>query len=154
MIKIETVQTDDHFSAVRALLEEYLQSHVDESATAEFEALERDRESSQVQILLAHQNRDPAGCVALLPLEGDVCEMKRLYVSPRFRSSGIGRGLVMTLLIEAEKAGYRKMRLDTGVEMKAAQSLYRSIGFREVDRPDRETCCYELCFASAGEKQK
>jgi ribosomal protein S18 acetylase RimI-like enzyme len=72
------------------------------------------------------------GCVALRRLDGETCEMKRLYVKPHFRRAGVARALAQDLLAEARRMGYRRMRLDTLPMMGEAQRLYRSMGFREI----------------------
>ena len=41
-------------------------------------------------ILLAWDELDCVGCVGLRPLSDDVCEMKRLYVKPLYRGTGLG----------------------------------------------------------------
>jgi GNAT superfamily N-acetyltransferase len=84
-------------------------------------------------LLLGVLDEDIAGCVALRRLEDTVCEMKRLYVRPQFRGKGIGRDLVLSIVEEARRRHYLKMRLDTIASvMKDAVMLYRSLGFQEI----------------------
>ncbi|HSS96663.1 MAG TPA: GNAT family N-acetyltransferase [Terriglobales bacterium] len=90
------------------------------------------------RLFLAEWENEPAGCVALRKLEPDICEMKRLYLSPKFRGKGIGRVLAEFVVTEARKIGYKRMRLDTiQSNMQEAIALYRQLGFTEI-APYRE----------------
>jgi putative acetyltransferase len=88
-------------------------------------------------LILAVDETEPVGCVALRKITEGICEMKRLYVKPELRGKGLGKQLVKAVIDEAIKIGYTKMRLDTVPVMKEAISLYRSFGFYEI-KPYRE----------------
>ena len=63
----------------------------------------------------------------------EIGEIKRMYVDPTFRRIGAGRAILEGLLLEAKKAGYKKVRLDSPKFMTKAHSLYRSFGFRDIE---------------------
>lgn len=84
-------------------------------------------------VLIATLDQAVAGCVAMRPLEGGVCEMKRLYLRPGHRGLGIGRMLAEAVIDAAAVAGYTSMRLDTLDRLTEAIALYRSMGFELMD---------------------
>jgi len=85
------------------------------------------------RLLLAEENGELAGCIALRKLGGASCEIKRLFLRPAFRGQGLGRVLVESIIDEARKLGYTYMRLDTiPGPMDKAIALYRSMGFVEI----------------------
>ena len=84
------------------------------------------------RLLLALDEANAAGCVALRRIGNGICEMKRLYVRPAFRGMGLGRALALEVVAAAKKIGYHRMRLDTLSSMKEAIALYESLGFRRI----------------------
>ena len=84
------------------------------------------------RLLLARRGDDVAGCVGLRPFDDERGEMKRLYLRPRFRGTGLGRRLAEAVIAEARAAGYRSLVLDSLATMQAARGLYDSLGFRAI----------------------
>jgi ribosomal protein S18 acetylase RimI-like enzyme len=83
-------------------------------------------------LLLARIHGEIIGCVAVRYQGATVCEMKRLYVKPRYRRMGLGRRLAESAIRRAQEMNYSRVVLDTLPGMTEAQSLYESLGFREV----------------------
>ena len=66
-------------------------------------------------------------------IKPDTAELKRLYVKPKARGTGLGRHLVERRIAAAREMGVKTLLVDTlkaNVEM---QGLYRSLGFEEID---------------------
>ena len=127
----------EQIAPIRELFLEYVQSLgfslCFESFDQELAALPGDYAPPDGRLLLATSNGDPAGCVALRKLEPEICEMKRLYVRPRYRGKSLGRQLAEKIIAEARQLGYKKLRLDTfEAIMKTAVAMYRQLGFREI----------------------
>ena len=73
------------------------------------------------------------GCVAVRRLDDDICEMKRLFVRPEARGTGLGRRLAQEIIMIAQSFGYSLMRLDTLDRLTEAMHLYKKPGFQKID---------------------
>jgi len=56
-----------------------------------------------------------------------------MYIQPHVRGIGAGRSLVERLLRDARELGYVKVRLESLRALAPAHTLYRSVGFVEVE---------------------
>lgn len=136
-ISISQAESSAEVAIVRELFVEYAESLgfslCFQNFDRELAGLPGDYTPPQGRLLLARSGVESAGCVALHSLEPGICEIKRLYVRPQFRGTGLGKMLTNTVISEAKGIGYKKIRLDTvEPKMKNAVGLYRTLGFREI----------------------
>lgn len=128
----------DDLASVRGLFREYADSlDVDlcfQGFEAELAGLPGSYARPGGRLLLAVDERGaPSGCVALRPVTTGVGEMKRLYVRPLARGTGLGAVLARRIIDEAREAGYTRICLDTLPSMHEARHLYERLGFRATE---------------------
>jgi ribosomal protein S18 acetylase RimI-like enzyme len=134
-------RTAAQFDIARGLIEEYA-AHIGTQFGVDLCFQNLNSELSQLSemygppsgcLLLASRDSEWLGCCALRRFAAGVCEMKRLYIKTGARGANLGRRLAQALVDKARLLGYRRMVLDTLDGMSAAQALYRSMGFREIE---------------------
>jgi putative acetyltransferase len=137
MTEIYTARLPDEITVIKDLFQEYADSlnfNLDfQDFREELETLPGKYSAPKGSVLIAKQNGEIAGCVAVRPLAPGVCEMKRLFVRPAHRGKNIGRELAVAIIEEAKRIGYKAMRLDTVEAMKEASALYRALGFEQIE---------------------
>jgi ribosomal protein S18 acetylase RimI-like enzyme len=136
-LQIVPVESISQLDLVRELLLEYWENRNLALYVFDFDkelaGLPGDYAPPDGRLFLAYWNHEAAGCVALRKIEPDICEMKRLYLRPKFRGKGIGRTLAEFIITQGRDLGYKKMRLDTiQSNMQDAIALYRQLGFAEI----------------------
>lgn len=83
--------------------------------------------------LIAELNGAAIGCGGIRMLSPDRGEVKHLWVRPAARGTGLGRALLRELERRAAELGATEIVLDTNERLEAAQSLYRSSGYTDVE---------------------
>ena len=131
-LRISEARWPDDRAVVEALFREYVASLAEDisfqNVDDELAGLPGKYDRPAGVVLIARDGADAAGAVAYRMVEPGVCEMKRLYVRPAFRGTGLGRELANELIADARLRGYRTMLLDTLASMDAARALYRDLG--------------------------
>jgi GNAT superfamily N-acetyltransferase len=145
MLKIYQAESADDRAHVRELFWEYLvwaNAGLNQAFGINFpieQMLEADMQTldkfypPQGRLLLAEFDTHVAGLACMKQIREGIGEIKRMYVRDQFRGQGIGRALVAQLIDAAREIGYAHLRLDSARFMHAAHSLYRSVGFTEID---------------------
>jgi len=102
------------------------------------------------RLYIAYLDNQVAGCIALKPINETQCEMKRLYVRPKFRGNKIAKLLVELIIKDAKEIGYQCMLLDTFPALKDALELYEKVGFYRIppynDSPVNDTVFMRIDF--------
>jgi carbonic anhydrase len=134
--QVITATRSSEVEQVRALVLEYAEALGLDLGFQDFEREMREFPGEYTPpegcLLLATNGEESAGCAGLRPLEPGICEMKRLYVRPRYRGMGMGEQLARSVITEARSLGYSAMRLDTLPAMQAAIGMYRELGFQPI----------------------
>ena len=135
-----TPDTPAELETVRGLFREYADAlKVDlcfQDFASELALLPGEYAQPRGKLLMALLDGTAVACCAIRPLDNvdypNACEMKRLYVRPGVRSTGIGRQLVEAMLDFATLSDYDCVLLDTLDDMESARALYQDLGFEEI----------------------
>jgi GNAT superfamily N-acetyltransferase len=136
-IRVTEARWPDDRATVEALFREYMSSLTEDisfqNPDDELATLPGKYARPGGVVLVAWDGAEAAGAIAYRMFEPGVAEMKRLYVRPAYRGTGLGRELANELIDEARGRGYRTIMLDTLHSMSAARTLYRDLGFVPVE---------------------
>jgi len=84
--------------------------------------------------VVAFQVAQPVGCVALKGTDLGYGEIKRMWIAPSARGSGLARQLMARAEQIARELGMPLLRLDTNSTLTDAIAIYRHWGWQEIER--------------------
>ena len=88
--------------------------------------------------LVARQDGVLVGTGSLKPSGPDAGYIKRMWVAPKARGTGLGKRLLGDLEAWAIELGYGSVRLETKRELTRAIAMYRKHGYHEIERFNEE----------------
>ena len=110
---------------------------------ADSEVIECD---SVVDTFVAYDDGEPIGHIALRLLGGDL-EIKRMYVLPSHRGSGVANDLLAAVENAGRERGVTRLVLHTGNQQHAAIGFYLRHGYLPIPvYPPYQSVAYSLCF--------
>jgi putative acetyltransferase len=89
--------------------------------------------ASNVRFLVARDVSGRAVGTGALALNGTWAELKAMWVVPEARGLGVSRRILAALETCARRERVHTLRLETGVENRAALGLYARAGFMDCD---------------------
>ena len=130
MIKLRSTTSDDQdFIDLVKELDTYLK--ITDGDEHDFYNQFNGIESLQ-SVLVAYYNNKPVGCGAFKPYDHESVEVKRMYLKPENRGSGIAADILKTLEISAKEGGYKRTVLETGKRQLEAVKFYHKSGYRRI----------------------
>ncbi|MGI5238189.1 GNAT family N-acetyltransferase [Dactylosporangium sp. CA-139066] len=104
--------------------------------------------------LVATLDGEPVGCGALRRLDVASAEIKRMYVVPARRGTGVATAVLRALEAAAAGRGWPLVRLETGTEQPDARRFYEREGYRQIPlfgvyAGSQLSVCYERVLTPA-----
>jgi ribosomal protein S18 acetylase RimI-like enzyme len=135
IIKKATTETD--FENGKQLFLRYIKSlHFElnfQDVNRELEEIHLEYNLPTGVLLLAYDGDKAIACAGVRKIDGQIAELKRMFVDPDYRGHQLGQKILQMSLNEARLLGYRSIRLDTVPEMQAAIKLYTAAGFYPIE---------------------
>lgn len=85
-----------------------------------------------VLFLLALDDGTAIGCGGLRPIDGTYGEVKRMYVVPERRGSGVSTAILHALEAAARDRGWTRLLLETGERQPDAIRFYEREGYQRI----------------------
>lgn len=83
-------------------------------------------------VIVAYEEGKPAGCGAFKKYDKESVEVKRMYLKPRHRGSGIANEILTALEGWAREIGNKRTILETGTRQVEAVKFYHKSGYKRI----------------------
>jgi putative acetyltransferase len=95
------------------------------------------RNKRSVYYIIENDNKifGGAGISKLKNSNENICELQKMYFLEEARGIGMGKIMIEKCLSDAKNFGYKKCYIETMINMKSAQKLYLSQGFKFIEKP-------------------
>ncbi|AJR04566.1 GNAT family N-acetyltransferase [Siansivirga zeaxanthinifaciens] len=106
-------------------------AYTDPETASMFEAYQQSNEVYYVVEL----NGEVLGGAGIKPLpnfESTICELQKMYFSPKLRGKGLGQKLFEKCLKAAKDLGYKQCYIESASQLKAAIHIYEQFGFKHL----------------------
>jgi putative acetyltransferase len=88
--------------------------------------------SDMTAFFVAYEDGMPAGCGGLRRLTDDEAEIKRMYVTPAHRGTGISVAVLEAIETFSRESGLSKLVLETGTLQPDAMRFYEREGYARI----------------------
>ena len=90
-------------------------------------------EQPDVRFFVARRGGRAVGCGAYRVLDRRHGEVKRMFVDPSQRGTGLGRAILAHIEGQARAEGLQRLSLETGIHQPEALGLYRAAGYLDAN---------------------
>jgi GNAT superfamily N-acetyltransferase len=97
--------------------------------------------------LVGYLSGRPVACAGFCRIDAELAQANRVFVRPEARGQAIARQMMGHVEGRAVEAGYRTLRLETGILQPAAMRTYEGLGYEPIPRfapyeSDPRSRCY------------
>lgn len=83
--------------------------------------------------VIAYANSLAVGCGCFKRFDGDAAEIKRMFVRPESRGSGVATLVLAEVELWAAESGFSRAVLETGIKQPAAIRFYAKSGYSPIE---------------------
>lgn len=146
MIEIRRIHRDEWPAAKRVVyrvahnifqikrpLEEMIEAYESHGELKDLDDIQKNYFENGGTFLIMTDGADLIGTGAIRKLDGNICELKRLWLLTEYQGQGLGARIMQALLAFARENGYKRIRLETDpVAQSRALQFYKHLGFYEI----------------------